>query len=112
MQYQMEKLIRYKLIFYVPPSHVEVVKNSLFAAGAGRYNDYDQACWQCLGEGQFRPLPGANPAIGLINQLTSLQEYKVELLCDSNNIHEVINALKSSHPYEEPGYDVVKIEDF
>lgn len=63
----MEKLAsHYKINFYVPESHLEIVKQALFDAGAGRQGDYDQACWQCLGQGQFRPLKGANPSIGTL----------------------------------------------
>lgn len=107
----MEKLTRYKLSFYVPKSHLEKVKQNIFAAGAGRYNNYDQACWQCIGEGQFRPLKGANPSIGNINELTRIAEYKVDIICDADNIKDVIKALCEAHPYEEPSYDVVKLED-
>ncbi|MEG1629395.1 MAG: NGG1p interacting factor NIF3, partial [Pseudomonas sp.] len=42
----------YKLAFFVPPSHVEVVKAAVFAAGGGRIGDYDCCAWQVLGQGQ------------------------------------------------------------
>ena len=54
----------FKLVFFVPASHVESVKNAVFAAGAGRIGDYEHCAWQVLGEGQFRPLQGSNPFIG------------------------------------------------
>lgn len=108
----MEEIKNYKLTFYVPESHLELVKNALFAAGAGRLGNYEQCCWQTLGQGQFKPLAGANPSIGSINELTQLPEYKVEILCSSATIHEIILALKNHHPYESPGYDVFRLEDF
>ena len=43
----------YKLCFYVPVSHVEQVKEAVFAAGAGSVGDYRRCCWQVLGQGQF-----------------------------------------------------------
>ena len=48
----------YKLSFFVPPSHVEVVKDAVFAAGGGRIGNYDHCAWQVLGQGQFRPING------------------------------------------------------
>jgi hypothetical protein len=36
----------YKLCFYVSESHLEVVKQAMFAAGGGRIGDYDSCCWQ------------------------------------------------------------------
>jgi hypothetical protein len=54
----------YKLAFFVPDSHVEVVKAAVFAAGGGRIGDYDHCAWQVLGQGQFRPLDGSQPFSG------------------------------------------------
>lgn len=102
----------YKLCFYVPDEHLEVVKAAVFAAGGGRIGDYDSCCWQSAGEGQFRPLPGANPFVGEHDSLTTVPETKVELVCDEAHIRPVIAALRLAHPYEEPAYDVILLADF
>lgn len=34
----------YKICFYVPESHLEKVKEALFAAGAGKIGNYDSCC--------------------------------------------------------------------
>jgi hypothetical protein len=99
----------YKIGFYVPESHLEAVKDALFNAGAGRIGNYDRCSWQCLGEGQFRPLEGSQPAMGKQGTVEHVPEYKVELVCASENIQAAIAALRSNHPYEEPAYDVLKI---
>ena len=99
----------YQLIFYVPVSHLEQVKSALFAAGAGRHNDYDQCSWQTLGQGQFRPLPNSSPYLGQIGQLETLQEYKVEMICSENCIKNAVNALLTTHPYQHPAYAVYKM---
>ncbi|NHN36209.1 NGG1p interacting factor NIF3 [Pseudomaricurvus alcaniphilus] len=101
----------YKLCFYVPESHLAPVKDALFAAGAGRIGAYDSCCWQTLGQGQFRPLAGSQPYLGQQGQVETVAEYKVELVVDEPLIGAVVGALKSAHPYEEPAYDVVKLED-
>jgi hypothetical protein len=102
----------YKITFYVPDTHLTEVKQALFAAGAGRVGNYDCCAWQVRGEGQFRPLAGANPFLGQVGAVETVAEYKVELVCDANHIHAAIAALKAAHPYEEPAYDVVRLEDF
>ncbi|MBL7479168.1 NGG1p interacting factor NIF3 [Legionella bononiensis] len=102
----------YKLCFNVPETHLELVKNAIFAAGAGAIGNYCKCSWQILGEGQFMPLAGSNAFIGAINQLEKVAEYKVETVCESSCIKEVIDALKSSHPYETPSYEVWKLEEF
>lgn len=102
----------YKLSFYVPEDHLAPVKMALFNSGAGRIGDYDCCCWQTRGTGQFRPLEGSDPFIGEHGEVEQLSEYKVELVCEDALIRDVITTLKRSHPYEEPAYDVVKLEDF
>lgn len=103
----------YKLCFYVPESHLEVVKAAVFAAGGGRIGDYDQCCWQVAGQGQFRPLAGANPFQGKAGELETVDEYRVELVCEDDRLAAVIAALRASHPYEEPAFDVLRtVTDF
>lgn len=101
----------FKLVFFVPASHVESVKNAVFAAGAGRIGDYEHCAWQVLGEGQFRPLQGSNPFIGSQDLLEKVSEYRVELVCADACITDAVAALKAAHPYEEPAFDVTRLVD-
>jgi structural hemagglutinin/hemolysin toxin protein RtxA len=101
----------YLLSFYVPESHLEQVKKSLFNAGAGRFNNYEQVAWQTKGIGQFCPTEGSNPYLGKIGKLEKVVEYKVEMICAKQYIKPVIAVLKASHPYEEPAYNVIKLEN-
>lgn len=96
----------YKICFYVPGSHLEIVKDALFNAGAGRVGDYDQCCWQSKGVGQFRALEGSSPFIGDVGKREVLEEYKVEMVCARQVISKAVASLKQAHPYEEPAYDV------
>lgn len=99
----------YKLGVYVPESHLETVKQALFAAGAGRIGNYDSCCWQTPGQGQFRALDGSTPFLGQQGSVASVAEYRLELVCAEACIREVLQALRDSHPYEEPAYDVVRL---
>jgi hypothetical protein len=102
----------YKLVFFVPASHLEAVKQAVFAAGAGRIGDYEHCAWQVLGEGQFRPLAGSNPFIGRQHVLETVAEYRVELVCAAPHIAAAVAALRAAHPYEEPAFDVTRLEVF
>jgi hypothetical protein len=102
----------FKLSFYVPESHLEAVKSALFAIGAGKIGNYDSCCWQALGQGQFRALEGSAPYLGQQGKLETVAEFKVEMVCEDALIAQVVDALKQSHPYEEPAYDVVKLAEF
>jgi hypothetical protein len=101
----------YKLAFFVPASHVEVVKAAVFAAGGGRIGDYDHCAWQTLGQGQFRPLDGSQPYLGQTGQVEVVEEWKVELVVADELIAQVVAALKASHPYETPAYEVWRLAD-
>lgn len=102
----------YKLAFFVPQSHVEQVKQALFAAGAGRIGAYDSCSWQVLGHGQFRPLDGSRPFIGQAGEIEYVEEWKVELVVADELIKQVVAALRRSHPYEIPAFEVWKLEEF
>ncbi|MFI3049223.1 hypothetical protein ALP72_05377 [Pseudomonas coronafaciens pv. coronafaciens] len=102
----------YKLAFFVPASHVDEVKSAVFAAGAGRIGAYDQCSWQVLGQGQFRPLNGSQPFLGHSGVVEQVDEWKVELVVADELIAQAVVALKQSHPYETPAYEVWRLEEF
>ena len=96
-----------KLTFYVPVESAEKVKESLFAVGVGKIGNYDCCAYETLGVGQFRALPGANPTIGNIGTIEKVQELRVEMVMNETILKDAIKALKESHPYETPAFDVV-----
>lgn len=98
-----------KLIYYVPESHLESTKLAIFEAGAGGIGNYEHCAWQVLGTGQFKPIKGANPFIGELNELEQLPEWRVETIVPEYKAKEVAKALKESHPYEEPAYEFIQI---
>jgi hypothetical protein len=102
----------YKLAFFVPASHVEVVKAAVFAAGGGRIGGYEHCAWQTLGQGQFRPMAGSQPFLGQAGEVEQVEEWKVELVVADELIQQVVTALKHSHPYETPAYEVWPLADF
>lgn len=98
-----------KVCFYVPETHLEIVKDALFQVGAGKIGNYDRCCWQIEGQGQFRALDGSDAFIGELNEVMYLKEFKVEMMCDKKHIDEVVRILKETHPYETPAYDVTAV---
>ena len=100
----------YTLSFLAPETHLDVIKNAIFAVGAGSIGNYSHCAWQTLGEGQFMPLSGSNAFIGEINKLEKISEYKVEIICTEEQIQDAVAALKLTHPYEKPSYQVFRME--
>lgn len=101
----------YKICFFVPEQQAEAVKEAMFAAGAGKIGDYDCCCWQIAGQGQFRPLEGSQPFLGEQGEVERVREFKVEMVCAENRMEAAIQALLAAHPYEEPAYDILALED-
>jgi hypothetical protein len=89
---------RFKLVFLVPTSALAATKAAIFAAGAGRYpgpGGYTECCWQVVGKGQFRPGQYANPNIGSVGELESVEEVRVETLCVGKDVaQKAVIALK------------------
>ncbi|MBR9857468.1 MAG: NGG1p interacting factor NIF3 [Gammaproteobacteria bacterium] len=102
----------YKLVFFVPESHLEPVKAAVFATGAGKIGDYDCCCFETRGTGQFRPLAGATPFIGESGTLERIEEVRVELVCEDHLIRAAVTALRQAHPYEEPAFDAWQLSEF
>jgi hypothetical protein len=100
-----------KLTFYVPEDYCEKVKEAVFLAGAGTIGNYDRCSFETPGTGQFRALPGALPTIGKVGIVEKISEMRVEMVLKDSILSEVIEALKNSHPYETPAYDVLKCMD-
>lgn len=100
---------RDKLVFFVPVADAERVRAAVTAAGAGRIGDYDSASFSTRGEGRFRPLDGANPAIGTVGDLEVVEEVRIEAILERRLRGPVLAALLETHPYEEPAYDVVPL---
>jgi len=102
----------YQIVVYVPVSHLELVKEALFKAGAGKIGDYDSCAWQTLGKGQFRPLEGSTPFIGQTGNVEVVDEYRVELVCKKAVLKTAVAAMIAAHPYEEPAYSVWPLANF
>ena len=100
----------FKLVFFVPESHKESVKQAVFDQGAGRYDGYDSCSWETKGTGQFKPLTGSQPFIGVQDEIETVEEYRVEMICSEQHIKSVLRALIHAHPYETPAYDIQSIK--
>jgi hypothetical protein len=78
----------------------------MFDAGAGQIGDYSHCSWTVSGSGQFLPHEGASPAIGAIGAVERVSEDRIEVIAPSRLRRRVLDAMRGSHPYEEPAFDV------
>ncbi len=102
----------YVLVAYVPETHIEQVKTAIFRAGGGAIGNYTSCSWQVKGQGQFEPGAGSEPYLGKVDRLEKVDEYRLELVCSDEKAAAVAEALRNSHPYEEPAYHFIKAAEF
>ena len=100
-----------KIIVTVPQKNVNEVRNAICESGAGIIGNYTHCsmCTKCIGT--FKPNYKANPYIGENNKLEFVEEEKLEVVCDVNNVKKVISKLREVHPYEEPAIDIIPLLD-
>ncbi|HEX4124473.1 MAG TPA: Nif3-like dinuclear metal center hexameric protein, partial [Tepidisphaeraceae bacterium] len=98
-----------KLATFVPAEHVEAVSSALFAAGAGRIGQYSSCSFRSPGTGTFFGQAGTNPAVGKAGRLEEQPEIRLETVVPTGGVSAVVAALRKSHPYEEPAFDLVRL---
>ena len=100
-----------KLATYVPKKFTESVRNALFNAGAGYIGNYDNCSYTIKGEGTFRAGENAHPFCGEIGQMHKEEEAKIEVIFPDYKKVSVIKALLAIHPYEEPAFDILPLNN-
>lgn len=100
----------YKLVIYVPLTHVNEVREAISRAGAGFIGKYSDCTFRSSGIGTFKPGENADPFIGHAGHLEEVEEARLETICPQHLIKPVVDAMMQSHPYEEVAYDIYKLE--
>ena len=99
----------YKLVVFVPIESAAKVSNALFAAGAGGIGRYEKCSFESEGIGSFLPSRDAKPAVGKRGRLEKVPEIRFETVVPAEKLDDCIAAMKKSHPYEMPAFDVIKL---
>ena len=100
-----------KIVIFVPGSHADVVRETMGKAGAGKIGNYTHCSFSSKGIGQFKPEEGARPHIGEVGKFESVEEERIEAICERSLVAEVIKAIKEVHPYEEVAVDIYPLEE-
>ncbi len=106
-----KKSLLKKLVTFVPATHLEIVRESLFNAGAGNIRNYDKCSFVLEGIGSFRGNENSNPFIGEKEKLSFEKESRLEVIFEAVNESQIISSLKQSHPYEEIAFDIYQLEN-
>ena len=100
-----------KLVTFVPGTHAVMVRDALFAAGAGHIGNYDRCSFNVKGEGTYRAGEGADPFAGRAGEDHTEPEVRIEAVMPSHLAGACVRALLAAHPYEAAAYDIIALEN-
>ena len=101
----------HKLVWFVPEDALDVTRDAVFAAGAGRIGNYERCSWYTAGTGTFLPREGAEPTTGEVGKEEHVRELRVETVVPVESADAVVRALVDAHPYEEVAFELYAIVD-
>ena len=100
-----------KIFVTIPIGSVDDVRNAICNVGAGVIGNYSYCSTSVKCLGTFLPNDKANPHIGQSNKMEFVEEEKLEVICDVENVKKVITKLREVHPYEDPAIDIIPLID-
>lgn len=95
-----------KVVVFVPVQNVDQVADAMSAAGAGRIGDYEKCSFRIPGSGTFQGSDTTKPTVGDAGQFETVEELRLEMVAPTSKLPEVVEAIRQSHPYEEPAFDI------
>ena len=99
-----------KFVVFVPLSYADAVRKVLGEAGAGKIGNYDFCSFSSRGTGRFRRNEKTNPAVGEAEKYEAVEEERIEAIVPREILKEVVEKVKSAHPYEEVAFDIYPLE--
>ena len=98
-----------KIFVTIPTENVYEVRTAICKTNAGVIGNYTHCTYSVKGVGTFKPNSSANPYIGTSGNLEFVNEDKLEIICNVEDVKSVLKVLREVHPYEEPGIDIVPL---
>jgi dinuclear metal center YbgI/SA1388 family protein len=99
-----------KVVVFVPDKDLEVVSRAMFDAGAGVIGNYRECSFRVAGRGTFFGSEASNPSVGQAGRREQVDEWRLEVLCPHDAIAAVVSAMRTTHSYEEPAYDIYPLQ--
>ncbi|MBR4135212.1 MAG: Nif3-like dinuclear metal center hexameric protein [Bacteroidales bacterium] len=100
-----------KVVVFVPSEYAETMRLALAEVGCGKMGSYDQCAYTMSGTGSFRPLSDAHPFVGNTMQDEKVPEERVEMIFPAPLLRKVVSTIYRVHPYEEPAFDILRLEN-
>lgn len=95
-----------KVVVFTPEADLTAVSNAMFQAGAGEIGEYSQCSFRLLGTGTFYGSEATNPTVGQKGNREEVSEWRLEVVCPEQRLEAVLEAMRTTHSYEEPAFDI------
>jgi dinuclear metal center YbgI/SA1388 family protein len=99
-----------KIVVFVPEKDLARVSDAMFAAGAGQIGQYRECSFRLAGTGTFFGSGETNPTVGQKGRREEVPEWRLEMVCREDKLASAVTALRQSHSYEEPAFDIYPLE--
>jgi len=100
-----------KLVTFCPIAQVDVVRNALFASGAGEIGNYSECSYNTDGFGTFKAGENTNAFVGEKGSRHKETETRIEVIYPKNIERQLVLALHEAHPYEEAAFDLYELSN-
>jgi dinuclear metal center YbgI/SA1388 family protein len=100
----------FKVVVFVPDADLDRVADAMFSAGAGHIGQYSQCSFRLNGVGTFFGSESTSPTVGQKGRREEVPEWRLESVCSQACMAAVIRAIRQSHSYEEPAFDVYPLK--
>lgn len=100
---------KYKIVVFVPEKNADELTFRMAAKGAGIIGNYTVCSFRTNGQGTFLGGRKSNPAAGKKGKFETVEELRLEMICNMENINGVLDEIYRYHPYEEPACEVYEV---
>lgn len=107
---RLDRARQVKLVVFVPEGDLAAVSDALFAAGAGRIGEYRECSYRLSGTGTFFGGEAAHPTVGRKGRREEVAEWRLEVVCPEGRVADAVAALRRAHSYEEPAFDLYRLQ--
>ena len=100
------------IVVNVPLHEADSLRKVVGEAGGGKLGNYSYCSFSVKGIGQSLPNKEANPTIGTIGQIESIDEERIEISCDEDDATNIVRVIRAASSYEETAVFVYPLLDF
>lgn len=100
---------KYKIAVFVPLKNADELAFSMASRGAGNIGKYSHCSFRVTGVGTFMGSAGSKPAVGKKGRYEMVEEVRLEMICEQQDLDNIVNAVYEIHPYEEPACEIYPV---